>query len=298
MITEDAITDLIEKAVQDLDPAVDAIVIGAEQRGRRLRTRRRAWLALGSGFVVVALAGTTALAAGGPAAHPQVSRLAAGATRLHASTGHARTSRASPTPPRRSPSLKPSTPGPSKDRSPAGSSPTLAPGYEMTTGQMLRVLRSLLPAGSTVSNVNSYYSSAGSGSLEVDYNDGQGAVDLIVDVGPTVFYSPPLDCPKPLWTNEGQRPAGALPISCAMRTLPDGSLERDAVMYADSYGFYGYGIYDQRPDGVTVFIQVANGINHMLPQVDRARPPGSMAEWEAVVENPAWHLKKGWHLEN
>ncbi len=31
-------------------------------------------------------------------------------------------------------------------------------------------------------------------------------------------------------------------------------------------------------------------LNHTLPQVDRPRPPGSMAEWEAVVENPAWHL--------
>jgi hypothetical protein len=112
------------------------------------------------------------------------------------------------------------------------------------------------------------------------------------------MFAQPLACPKPLWTDEGQRPAGALPISCAMRTLPDGSIERDAVMYADAYGFYGYGIYDQRPDGVTVFIQVANGINHTLPQVDRAQPPGSMAKWEAVVENPAWHLKKGWHLKN
>jgi hypothetical protein len=134
--------------------------------------------------------------------------------------------------------------------------------------------------------------------LEVDYNDGQGAVDLIVDVQPTAMFAQPLACPKPLWTDEGQRPAGALPISCAMRTLPDGSIERDAVMYADAYGFYGYGIYDQRPDGVTVFIQVANGINHTLPQVDRAQPPGSMAKWEAVAENPAWHLKKGWHLNN
>lgn len=81
-------------------------------------------------------------------------------------------------------------------------------------------------------------------------------------------------------------------------TLLAALLERDIVTNADSYGFYGYNIYDQRPDGITVFIQVGNGINHTLPQVDRARPPGSMAEWEAVVENPAWHLKKGWHLEN
>ena len=75
-----------------------------------------------------------------------------------------------------------------------------------------------------------------------------------------------------------------------MRTLPGGSVERDAVMYADSFGFYGYDIYDTRPDGITVFIQVGNGTLNGLPQVDRATPPGSMAQWEAVVESPAWHV--------
>jgi hypothetical protein len=286
MITEDAIADLFEKAVQDLDPAVDAIVVRAERRGRRLRARRRAWLALGSGLVVAALAGT-ALAAPLAPAHPTAARLPAAAARHHPSTRH--------------PRPKSSAHGPSPRRTgagyPAGSFPKLSPRYQMTTQQMLSVLGSLLPAGSTVSNVNPY--SSGDGSLEVDYNDGRGAVDLILDIEPTVMYtySGPIDCPKPLWQNEGPRPPGALPISCVMRTLPDGSVERDAVMYADSYGFYGYDIYDQRPDGITVFIQVANGINHTLPQVDRARPPGTLAEWEALVENPAWHLKKGWHLE-
>ena len=290
MITEDELADLFEQAVHDLDPAVHAILIRAEQRGRRLRNRRRIWLALGSGVVVVALAGT-ALAAGVPLARPQGAQLAAGATHRPPSTKHAGTSHARPKPSGHRPARLPS-----KGSYPAKSLPVLAPGYQMTAGQMRDVLRRLLPAGSTLSNVNPY--SAADGSLEVDYNDGQGAVDLIMAVTPTATYpsDAPLDCPKPLWTDEGSRPAGALPISCVMRTLPDGSTERDAVMYADAYGFYGYNIYDQRPDGITVFIQVANGINHTLPQVDRPRPPGTLAEWEALVENPAWHLKKGWHL--
>ena len=291
MITEDALAELFEQAVQELDPAVHAILIRAEQRGRRLRSRRRIWLALGSGVVVVALAGT-ALAAGVPMSRPQGAQLAAGATHRHSSTNHAGTRPARP-----KPSGHPPGRPPAKGGHPARSLPMLAPGYQMTAGQMRDVLRRLLPAGSTLSNVNPY--SAADGSLEVDYNDGQGAVDLIVTVSPTATYpsDPPLNCPKPLWTDEGSRPAGALPISCVMRTLPDGSIERDAVMYADAYGFYGYNIYDQRPDGITVFIQVANGINHTLPQVDRPRPPGTLAEWEALVENPAWHLKKGWHLQ-
>ncbi|HEX4659390.1 MAG TPA: hypothetical protein VH307_18535 [Streptosporangiaceae bacterium] len=299
MLVEEGMADFFERAVRDLDPAVHAIVGRAEQRGRRLRARRRAWMVLGSGLAVAVLAATT-LAAGMPPAHPRGAPAAAGELRNHASTTHAGTSHASPKPSARSSHARP--PGRPPASAPGRGYPAvgfqnLAPGYEMTTAQMLRVLRSLLPAGSSLSNVNPY-SSTGDGTLEVDYNDGQGAVDLIVDVQPTAMFAQPLACPKPLWTDEGQRPAGALPISCAMRTLPDGSIERDAVMYADAYGFYGYGIYDQRPDGVTVFIQVANGINHTLPQVDRAQPPGSMAKWEAVAENPAWHLKKGWHLNN
>jgi hypothetical protein len=165
----------------------------------------------------------------------------------------------------------------------------------MTIGQMLHVLRSLLPAGSTVSNVNPY--SSGDGSLEADYNDGLGAVDIQIDIAPTATFDR-IDCPKPLWPDEGPRPAGALPISCAMRTLPDGSVERDAVYNADVKSWYAYSVYDQRPDGITVDIEVGNGVIHGWPSVDRARPPGSMAEWEAVAENPAWHLKKGWHLES
>jgi hypothetical protein len=288
VITEDALADLFEKAVHDLDPAIQAILIGAEQHGRRLRKRRRIWLALGSGLVVVALAGA-ALAAGVPLAHHQGAQLAAGATHRHPSTKHARTSHARPKPSGDRPS-----PAPPGGSSPPGSLPGVAPGYGMTTGQMLHVLRSLLPPGSTVSNVNPY--SSGDGSLEADYNDGQGAVDIQVNVAPTATFDP-LYCPKPLWPNEGPRPAGALPISCAMRTLPDGSVERDAVYNADVKSWYAYSVYDQRPDGITVDIEVGNGVIHGWPSVDRARPPGSMAEWEAVAENPAWHLKKGWHLE-
>ena len=168
----------------------------------------------------------------------------------------------------------------------------------MSIGQMLDVLHRLLPAGSTFSNVNPY--AAADGTLEVDYNDGQGAVDLQLEINPTATFTyRTLACDNPLWPDEGQRPAGAPPISCAMRRLPDGSIERDWVTNVNPFGFYGYNIYDQRPDGITVLIQVADGTNHWpRPYIDRARPPGSMAEWEAVVENPAWHLKKGWQLES
>jgi hypothetical protein len=61
-------------------------------------------------------------------------------------------------------------------------------------------------------------------------------------------------------------------------------------MYADAYGFCGFDLYDQRPDRVQVFIQVANGyFDPQLPHVDRPRPPGTIKLWERVVESPLWH---------
>jgi hypothetical protein len=275
MITEDTLASFFERATRDLDPAVNDLITGAERRGRRLRIRRRIWLALGSGFVVVALAGT-ALVAGAALAHPQAGRLAAGAR--HPTPTHPVATHPTATHP--------------TSTSSAGSNPPLGRGYRMSEGQMLHILRRLLPTGAILSNVNPYL--AKEGSLEVDYNDGDGAVDLIIDVSPTATYgSSVLNCPKWWWTNDGPRPAGALPISCVVRRLPDGGIERDAVSYADAQSFYGYNIYDERPDGITVFLQVGNGINHTLPQVDRARPPGTMAGWERLAENPAWRLKKG-----
>jgi hypothetical protein len=205
----------------------------------------------------------------------------------------------------------------------------------MTYRQMLSVLRSLLPAGAVLTKDPT--ASNGPGSLEVNYNDGHGKVDIMIDITPfdkvvterqlwrsgaplgrvkpsagAGQTAPPaqpshapggsaagsgqlqsvlaLSCPHPLWTDEGTRPAGALPISCVVRTPPGGGIERDAVMYSDSFGFYGYNIYDQRPDGIEVFIQVGNGyFDPYLPHADRATPPGSMSLWESVVESPAWH---------
>ena len=285
MITEDALADLFERAVQDLDPAVQAIIAGAERRGRRLRTRRRAWVALGGGFVTALT--VTAVLAAPSLAHPRGGALvAAGPQSHHPSTRHTGTGHVSATP---SPSSSPTS-----TATPVGASPTLARRYQMPVAQMFDALRSLLPAGSTLGYVNPY--STEPGAVEVDYNDGKGAVDFQISIAPTAMFSP-LNCPTPLWYDEGTRPRGALPISCAMRTLPDGSIERDAVYYADAYGFYAYSVYVDRPDGTTVDIQVGNGIIHALPQVDRARPPGSMAEWAAIAENPVWQLKTGWHLE-
>ena len=283
MVTDEELAELMKQAVAEVYPAAGALVTQAEQHGRRLRRRRIAWIAGGNAAAVVAIAALVTTVMQLPA-----SRQAADS--------------ASPTPG--------ASPGHTSGSAQPSASPTATPTAPqeppMTTDHMLTVLRSLLPAGSVLTDARS---NIGPGSLEVNYNDGNGTADIMVDITPfsqavsdaqyqqqgmqgglspsTILA---LSCPDPLWTDEGTRPAGALPISCQVRALPDGSIERDAVMYADGYGFYGYNIYDQRPDHLEVSIQVGNGyFDPYLPHVDRATPPGSMALWEQVVESPLWH---------
>ena len=276
-MVQEPIVQLLDQVAAQLHPEIDKLLDEGENRGRRLRARRRARIAAGNGLALTAIL-AAALTFGlrdSPRSAPPTTLAGASGTSLAA------------------------IPAPSTTRSPTSAVPppvasvpvprlsAPASGAGLTRSQMLDILRSLLPAGAQLSHVST---DTGPGALEVDYDDGHGAVDLILTVTPTSAMKKPLTCPHPLWSDEGARPAGALPISCTMRTPPAGGLERDAVMYADSFGFYGYDIYNQRPDGVTVFIQVANGTNHTLPQVDRATPPGSMQEWTILVENPAWKL--------
>lgn len=284
MLNDAEIAELLQRAAADLHPAVDVLVRRAERQGRSRRRWRIAEIAGGNALAVVAVAALAYTVASHQPSLP--ARPVPGLA-----TGASSSSRPAATP---SPSTTPS-PSPSTTPSPGKGAPSQ---HLMTQRQMLRLLRSLLPAGSSLSIVPPPYGATGRGSLEVDYNDGQGEADIMLDVTAftTVSTTPtssaviPLTCPHPLWTNEGTRPAGALPISCQVRHVPGIGLERDAVMYADAFGFYGINIYLYRADHTEVFIQVGNGyFDPALPHVDRARPPGSMALWEAVVQNPAWH---------
>ena len=273
MPTDDELISLLERAAADLCPDLTSVVVRSEQLGRKLRRRgRAAWTAAGSALAVLLAAGSGYAVSSWPS-HGPVSAAAPVAS---------------------------GTAGAKATASPRASRPPAQPARPMTRRQMLRALRSMLPAGSRFSHVATDTSA---GALEVDYNDGHGAVDVMVHISSFTKVVPPdrltgksassvlaLSCPHPLWYDEGSRPAGALPISCHLRTPPGGGTERDAVMYADESGFYGYNIYDQRTDGVQVFIQVGNGyFDPYLPHVDRARPPGSMRLWETVADSPAWH---------
>jgi hypothetical protein len=256
MNAEDPVARLFDRVVQDLNPALDVLVEQGERQGRKLRARRRVRLAVGNSLAVAAVVGVAVA-------------VSAQGSKPGADDSAGLSSTASPHP----------------SASPIGKASATASAKAATTAQMLDTLRALVPAGGTFLDARSAW---GPGTLQVDFDDGHGPVDILLFVGRPSPGDAPLVCPTPLWKDEGPRPKGALPISCAARTLPDGSLELATVTNADSLGFYGYDIYDLRPDGVEVSIQVANGTNHGTPQVDRAIPPGSMAQWTAIVQNPAW----------
>jgi len=268
-MVDDDIVAIFGTVAQDIEPDLATVIAEATRQGRRRRARRR--LAI----VCTASASVVAVAVAATVATHLASRTVHGSSPVGPS-GH-----------RHVHVLKP------KAHHTRRAVPQ-AHGPGMTPSQMLAVLRPMLPASWKVTYVSP---SKERGSLEINFNDGKGAADILMSVWPSSQVQP-ASCPKPLWTNDGPRPAGALPISCVMRTLHDGSSEEDAVTYADVASYYVYMIYDDRPDGVTAFINVGNGTldgtPHLAragwPYVDRAQPPGSMALWRSVVESPKWHL--------
>lgn len=277
-MVDDDIAAIFSAVAQDIEPDTAAVIAEATRQGRIRRARRRLAIALTASVCAVAIAVAATTAA------QLTSRTVHGSA--PAAPGHRHPHAAKPKAHHHRP-VVPQAHGPG-----------------MKPSQMLAVLRPMLPAGGAITYVDP---STSRGGLELNFNDGKGAVDIMLDAEKT--FVPPnalpgkftfksLSCPHPLWTDEGKRPVGALPMSCVRVRFPGGAVERDAVMYADAAGFYGYDIYYTRPDGITVFIQVGNGTlegtPHLTragwPYVDRATPPGTMALWRSVVESPKWHL--------
>ena len=266
-MVDDDIATLFNTVAQDIEPELAAVIGEATRQGRRRRARRRLALACTAGAtaVAVAVAASLLIHEAGRSVHgSQI--VGPSHRRVHV--------------------LKPK-PHHARRAVPQATGPGMKP------SQMLSVLKPILPRSWVISWVSP---SAERGSIEINFNDGQGAADILLSIMQTSSVSNA--CPKPLWTNDGPRPAGALPISCVERRLPGGATEEDAVTYADVASYYVYMLYYSRPDGLTIMINVGNGTldgtPHLArpgwPYVDRARPPGSMALWEKVVESPKWHL--------
>ena len=150
---------------------------------------------------------------------------------------------------------------------------------------MLDMLRPLLPSDATISVNNDLAVDT----LNIDYDDGRGTVELAINISSAKRPPTPLECPGSLGRDEGPRPDGAPPIGCTVRFPPSGGVETVIVTPAQNGGWYQYLIDDARPDGTNVSVQVANGPNHSVPLPYRTTPPGTLAQWEEIAENPIWH---------
>lgn len=190
--------------------------------------------------------------------------------------------------------------------------PTTAAGPAMTTSQIIAALRTLLPSASTMSYIQGT-SVGGVTDVASEYNDGQGNVAFSIAIMPSYLSPPafPMNCSDPFGTGSQDNvpaPPGGLPPSCVIRNLMGGITERDVVtpVPPGTQGAYDYEISLQRPDGVEVILTVSNTADSCWLQANKTgsgsitvcptdpaflpRPPGSMAEWEAVAESPVWRV--------
>jgi hypothetical protein len=182
----------------------------------------------------------------------------------------------------------------------------------MTTSQIVAALRTMLPSASTLSYIQGT-SVGGVTDVASEYNDGQGNVAFSIDIMPSYLGPPafPMNCSNPFGNPSLANvpaPPGGVPPSCVMRNLPDGSTERDVVTPAPpgTPGAYDYEIAVFRADGTEVVLTISNQPSSCWLQANKTgsgstsvcpsdpaslpRPPGSMAEWEAVAENPVWRV--------
>ena len=205
MVTDD-LSSIFSDVAQQLEPDLAPIINEATRRGRRMKARRRIAIAFSAGATVLAIAVGTTVGAGLAGWSVQGSK--------PTSPGRHRTANLKPKP----------------HHSPTITRVPQEHGQGMTSKQLLAVLRTLLrtllPAGE-VTYVDPTWPR---GNLEVNFNDGQGAVDIQLSVTPTnAIGSDPLVCPNPPTKDEGKRPAGALPISCTTVTLGNGDIIRKGV---------------------------------------------------------------------
>ncbi len=265
-MVNDDIALIFSAVAQDIEPDMAVVIAEATRQGRRRRARRKLAITCWASASVVAIAVVATVAA-------HLASAKANGSSPAGPSGHEHARVVKPKPHHTRPSV------------------ALAHGPGMLPSQMLAVLRTLLPKGE-ITYVAPYYMR---GWLELNFNDGKGAVDIIVAVDQTKTK---LDCPSPPLTDEGKRPVGAPPISCVTSALSKGDIVMKEVTDADVAGYYDKAVYIARPDGITASIDVGNGTLEGTPHfaklgwpwVDRAVPPGSLAFWEKVVASPKWHL--------
>ena len=129
------------------------------------------------------------------------------------------------------------------------------------------------------------------GAADAVYQDGHGEAEISV----TAFqHSRIATTTCATWTggkDEGPRPAGATPVSCATVRLPNGDTRTTLVSGADEHGFYDYEVTLARTDGSIVIATAANGVPEGADVVvTRAVPPLTLAQLQALAADPGWQV--------
>lgn len=276
MDIEDYLSDLMEQGAAEALAGVDvdALVREGERLGMQMHRRRRNRIAFGTAAAVVALgAGTAAaLTVGAPARDSTVASPTAHRAPSASASSYSATPAITPTPT--------STPTqPMTHRVP------------VTYKDVLTTFTKLAPAGIKVGldpSTPDSVQTAKFTNLRID--DGHGAAVVFIGVGTQAEIGGG-NCPAN-WqsTDEGPRPAGALPIGCSSQTLPDGDQLLQIVTGDDGYGYYDLEVTLVRQDGVAVSLSVGNGyLGTKVPvTVTRAQPPLSVTQVDAIVESRLW----------
>jgi hypothetical protein len=263
MNVEDNISGLMTDATRAISPPVDEILTQARRRGRRLRAQRRAAVLGGTAAVgLAALAGTVVAAGSAPGGTDRQGHIAAAAGASSVPATKSATD----------PALPPSPP----------------PGL---SEQIVTVMKQLLPRGYTFSNalIDNY----GPTSFYVDIDDGHGTSMVFVGVSPAAHSgSDPLNCAgeSVFLLNHGPRAAGAVPVSCTVKTFPNG----DKAMELVQGTMNSSGVFDERviatdTDGLSIEIWAANaGADDQSSVPTRTNPPLDIAAWTNIALSTKW----------
>jgi hypothetical protein len=277
-IDEAALTRLMTTVTADLTPPVQTIIDNSLVRAvrmRRLMRMRRAG----------AVAGAVVVAAG----------LVLGVGALNRSAGIADHAAATPKPTGKLPTLPPAVPmqqylltePPAVVPLDFISSPTYAPGDGNAEWH---------PNGPPLSYVDGEYKGVVEYTAVQPHASGDVYSKQHFDLSyeallPESFgQRPPRQCPLEV-VDKGQRPAGALPTSCAVQRFADGSLAVIQVTGTDKWGLYEDQVDLFRADGLLVHVASANGTHSFTggaSKVYAAKPVMLPDKLLKLAEGPMW----------
>jgi hypothetical protein len=272
--TESELVELMAASARHLDPPIEIIIDAAVRRGRRsVRNARIRGIAATVGVLALTAGATVGVFA---VVRPFGTGDALGISAPSAST---------------MPTVAPTTP-PATPSGTTKPTPRTKP-VVLSHEQVEAILADLMPPGRFV-RLN-MVTIPGETHYGANYFPGTRGFLLAIDIVPS---SVP-DASNSVCSlggfvhDDGPRPAGAPPFGCDERNLPDGAHALLTVTNTDYSGLYEYVVILDRPDGMQVTMQLANGTetpSHGHPStVNAATPPLTMDQLLTIAESDRWN---------